>query len=317
MTFREFEPCERDYALMAALSDLEWPEWPDSAEEIRREDALRQPGAFFQRAFAELDGKAVACYTLVTPRGRGQSGVLDMQLMVSPEFGTPEIEAAVCREAARQAEAQGVPLVTCHCRDDRPARLKALEGEGFSAELREPVSGLDLTSFDATAYAPVVERVKGEGIVIASVAGLERAGVEWKRSMWELRARVMLDVPTVRPPFQESFEQFCQLTDDPVLFNPESKWVAHNGERIVGKTSLYLIHGKPENAATGLTGVLPEYRRRGIATAVKACALEWARSQGVRTVYTGNEEGNPMYQLNLAMGYRTVFSTLSMVKRSA
>jgi GNAT superfamily N-acetyltransferase len=59
---------------------------------------------------------------------------------------------------------------------------------------------------------------------------------------------------------------------------------------------------------TGFTGVLPTYRRRGIATALKVRALTYARGLLTSTgehplVRTGNEENNPMLQINLCLGF--------------
>ena len=59
-----------------------------------------------------------------------------------------------------------------------------------------------------------------------------------------------------------------------------------------------------EKIDTGLTGVIRSHRRRGIAMALKVQALEFARQRGFQTVMTDNEEKNPMYQLNLKLGFK-------------
>ena len=53
----------------------------------------------------------------------------------------------------------------------------------------------------------------------------------------------------------------------------------------------------------GLTGVVRAYRRPGIATALKVRTIEYARSVGAETIVTSNEENNPMYTLNLKLGF--------------
>jgi len=55
-----------------------------------------------------------------------------------------------------------------------------------------------------------------------------------------------------------------------------------------------------------LTGVVRTHRRRGVATALKVKGVEWARARGVRVIETDNEENNPMFDLNVALGYRPV-----------
>ena len=61
-----------------------------------------------------------------------------------------------------------------------------------------------------------------------------------------------------------------------------------------------------ENISTGLTGVLPEYRRQGLCSAVKIHALWDLKKKGFKKVFTGNEENNPMFQINLMLGFKKI-----------
>jgi len=47
-----------------------------------------------------------------------------------------------------------------------------------------------------------------------------------------------------------------------------------------------------------------DYRQRGIATALKVKAAEFAQQVGAATIMTMNEESNPMYQLNVQLGFK-------------
>src|SRR5262249_28262313 len=52
------------------------------------------------------------------------------------------------------------------------------------------------------------------------------------------------------------------------------------------------------------TGVLREYRRRGIAMALKLRAILYAKSAGYSRIKTWNEQGNrPMLSINEALGF--------------
>ena len=42
---------------------------------------------------------------------------------------------------------------------------------------------------------------------------------------------------------------------------------------------------------------------KGIATALKVKAFEKLREKGVKQVRTDNEENNPMYKINVALGF--------------
>ena len=47
-----------------------------------------------------------------------------------------------------------------------------------------------------------------------------------------------------------------------------------------------------------------DYRRQGIATALKVKALSKLKERGIKVVRTDNEKNNPMYLINVAMGFK-------------
>ena len=72
--------------------------------------------------------------------------------------------------------------------------------------------------------------------------------------------------------------------------------------------------GQQQNLNVGVTGVLPSHRRNGIATALKLKTIQYAIDYGAVTLKTGNEENNPMYDLNMALGFKPKPAWLSLRK---
>ena len=56
------------------------------------------------------------------------------------------------------------------------------------------------------------------------------------------------------------------------------------------------------------------HRRQGIATAMKVRAIGFAKEYGAKIVETDNEENNPMYFLNLKLGFESQPAWLSFEK---
>ena len=56
------------------------------------------------------------------------------------------------------------------------------------------------------------------------------------------------------------------------------------------------------------------HRRRGIGTALKIKAMEFADRVGATIIDTMNEENNPMYQLNIEMGFKEITAALTFEK---
>jgi ribosomal protein S18 acetylase RimI-like enzyme len=84
-------------------------------------------------------------------------------------------------------------------------------------------------------------------------------------------------------------EEFHQLTFENRWFDPATYLIAVYQSEYVG---LVRILGLPRQPRLGLVGVLPEYRRRGLARALLAAALRPLHERGVSTVSAEADESN-------------------------
>ena len=83
----------------------------------------------------------------------------------------------------------------------------------------------------------------------------------------------------------------------------------------IGSTDLcYFPKADPYKAWTRGLGVLKEFRRKGIATTLKIKAIEKLLAKGIIEVRTDNEENNPMYKINVALGFKPVPFSLEYMK---
>jgi len=91
------------------------------------------------------------------------------------------------------------------------------------------------------------------------------------------------------------------LRDEATL--PEGSFVALTDGDIVGYSGL-MTHDNEGVAEDGLTVVRREWRRRGLAKALKQRELAWARDAGLREVVTWTQTGNDgMRAVNERLGY--------------
>ena len=111
------------------------------------------------------------------------------------------------------------------------------------------------------------------------------------------------------------FKQFMKFTLDYYKNCYGMEIIAvFNGEYI-GSTNLYAsAKAEPYKAWTGGLGVLKKFRRKGIATAIKIKAIEKLVKKGITEIRTDNEENNPMYKINVSLGFKPVPFSLEYMK---
>ena len=97
---------------------------------------------------------------------------------------------------------------------------------------------------------------------------------------------------------------------------PEGSFVALADGDIVGYSGLCRLGDDPTLAEDGLTVVRRDWRRRGLATALKRAELHWAAANGIREIVTWTQRGNDgMRVANERLGY--VYRAVSVTMRGS
>jgi mycothiol synthase len=176
--------------------------------------------------------------------------------------------------------------------DDRS--LAWAERRGFDEVGRNSLLVLDLT----TVVAPTVE--PPEGIEIVSWA--ERPDVA--AGMYEVAREAYPDVPGEDEAEVAPFEEWLSMDMQGIGDSPEATFVALDGDEVVAYAKLSLSRARPAVAMHDITGVRRSWRGRGIAGALKAAEIAWAKQNGYERLETQNEERNePIRRLNERYGY--------------
>ncbi len=305
LTIRPFERTDEEYGEVVRIAAGLWPDEVESKDEFRHDDENRDRKWFHNRFLGRVDGQVVAVGTCGDMSWCHKPGKYFVEVNVDPQYqrkgiGTRMYEF-IAGELARREPTQ---LVTW-TREDHPEYIKFITDRGYAFAMRYAVSRLAVDEFDFERWSPVVGKVLDQGVAIHNVAELSTIDPDWKRTYYDLQWELFQDVPFTDPPTQQSFEQFCKRFENP-RFSMEAHWFAREGERCVGSSGLWLSGADKDKLYTGLTGVVRSHRRRAIASALKVKGIEWARERGARVIETDNEENNPMFDLNLLLGFRAV-----------
>ncbi|RMG88704.1 MAG: GNAT family N-acetyltransferase [Chloroflexi bacterium] len=188
--------------------------------------------------------------------------------------------------------------------ENRPFSIRFLEKRGFVEKMRNWESRLDTTNFDFSRYEGIEDKAAASGVQIKSLAELLEEDPDALRKLYDLEWVLVQDVPTTREstkvPFEEWVERYGEKNKG---YMPEGNFIAiaPDGEYI-GISALWRSQSN-DMLYTGLTGVKREWRRKSIARAMKIRAIRLAKDMGNRTICTWNEQNNPMYLLNVELGF--------------
>ena len=206
--------------------------------------------------------------------------------------------AASARRCSRRSPAWAVGLgyteLTGPVKETDEASIAWAARRGFVEVGRNSTLVLDLTAIEA----PVVEPPEG----IEIVPWAERP--ELAAGMYEVAREAYPDVPGEEDAEIASFEEWLSMDMQGAGDSPDATFVALADGHVVAYAKLSLSRARPSVAMHDMTGVLRAWRGRGIARALKAAEIAWAKEHGYERLETQNEERNePIRRLNVRHGY--------------
>jgi GNAT superfamily N-acetyltransferase len=189
----------------------------------------------------------------------------------------------------------GLDLLEAVVSDEDPESLAWAERRGFAEDRREKGVALRLAEIEPPAVEPPA------GIEIASWA--ERPNLA--RGIYEVALEASPDVPGWEDEIPEPFEDWLVNDMQGSGDKPEATFLALAGDEVVGYAKFSLTAAQPRTAHHDLTGIKRAWRGRGIARALKATQIRWAKENGYEELRTRNDERNaPIRHLNREFGYR-------------
>ena len=135
------------------------------------------------------------------------------------------------------------------------------------------------------------------------------------RKIHELSQLIQADMPREADFTPLSYEDWVTYSLKNPQLLPEGYIIAKDGPNYVGMSDVHQIDSEPGVLNQDDTGVIREYRGRGIATALKLKVIEFGKKNGYRTIRTWNESGkNPMLAINVKLGFKRQVGWILMEK---
>jgi RimJ/RimL family protein N-acetyltransferase len=161
---------------------------------------------------------------------------------------------------------------------------------------------LDLAGFDPARAEAAAREQEARGVVFATLAEEQaRRPTDWLPEFTDLENATRAHIDPPRTP-AEMVERLAFLK-----VAPEALFLARRGERYLGYTCVNVLESDGETLLQGWTGVRPEERARGLATALKLRAAAYAQTLGYRRIVTAPRRSNAAsLRANEKVGFRPV-----------
>jgi len=205
--------------------------------------------------------------------------------------------------ATAMMEALHEPGVTRLCtdvRDSDPESLAFAEHRGFERDGHVLESIIDLPEFDEGGFDAIVGCAESQGVRFFPYSATAMND-ESLRLLWSVNEEVGVDEPGSSGEVMR-FDDWKRSVGGAHWFAPEGQIVAAVGDEWVGLGAVgELTPGRFYNL---FTGVRRPHRGKGIAKALKALGIRYAKAQGGLTLRTHNNAKNePMLAINRSFGY--------------
>lgn len=305
----QFKPAEYAESLsqVAMIRTEALPDVPISKAELREQQRLRPSGLFRHFELIEADGELAGFWMLQQEPMFVNPGEMHLRCLIREAYQNRGIECEAVAKGIALAKQQNLTKVVALARTTHPGFSSALADAGFRAFHRDIISSLDLSRFCPDNWQAELSRISDQGIRIRCAKELESDNPSWIEQAYQVHIKLMQDVPFASHYTAPAFETWASKVRNPNLYDLSLMFFAFDNGTIVGETTLFRYDRKPELCLTGLTAVVREWRRRGIALALKIHSISFAKAHGIERIDTGNEEDNPAYLMNRKLGYKDLY----------
>ncbi|MGG1515874.1 GNAT family N-acetyltransferase [Paenibacillus oryzisoli] len=318
---RRMEP-PYDFTEIAPLLNMIWSE-PTTAEQLKTDEESIPPGKLHYNADGELEGwdrpKWVAedahghvlAYAIAWRAPWTEPGALICNLIVDPKHRGKGVGNAIHAALLAWATEVKASRLISFLRETDEMSLDFAARRGCVKERHTFESVLELDTFDGGQLFDTIAQVERNGIHFVTLA--EEPGEESERQLHELYRVTHQDIPG----FSEGypwFEEWKKWNIDRPGARPAWIHIAKDGDRYVGVVTLQQ-NEQTQAMYHDYTGVLPEYRGRRIALALKLLGIQTAKRHGVPYLRTHNDSLNgPMLHINRQLlGFRAEPGQYKMV----
>jgi len=298
---------EDDYGTWSQIVTRLEPGHPITPKELHSWDGVYRGSSLVKLAFLVEDrrsGGGVAYGSVRQVPNLYHPRRFWVDLLVDPDHQHRGIGRDLYGWLESLAKDRSVEILWTSVKEDDRRSVLFSERAGYSVRRRRWMSRLALDAARPIS-AGTKARALPSDVILTTLAeeGADRREV--RERVYRLDLAASRDEPHVSEMTEISFEEYEKAEFSGPRYFPEATFLARVGDQYVAVSSLHHLPAEPETLGVGFTGTLRAYRGRGLASALKWRAVEFARARGYRYLRTFNDSENPrMWSINERLGFR-------------
>ncbi len=308
---------ERDYEALAEIWNANFPDDRITAHEWRHDDKLFDETRYARRRYVAIDeetGKVIGYGIISHSPGMFHPQKFQLSIVVHPEWQRCGAGSLLYQKLMSDLQELNAVTVRTHVREDKTCAIAFVKKRGFVEERRVWELRLSVAEVDISPFLSVLERVSTQGIIITTLKEERERDPDCLRKLYELSIAIHADIPMPEQFTPVPFEEFKRWFQYPTLL-PDAYFIAKHGDRYIGLSNMWRSEANPKLLNQGITGVLREYRQRGVATALKVKTIDYAKRHGYQFISTWNDSTNAvMIALNEKLGFSRQVGWVTFVK---
>jgi GNAT superfamily N-acetyltransferase len=315
---RDFQ--DSDYRRLAEIYDAIFPERSRSIEEWRfYDDSLDKSKYYFQRyAALSTTGELLGLGELWNPPWMFHPKKFWFDGWVDPKHQHRGVGSAIYGKLVEELKRLEGTTAWMGIREDMAATVSFASKRGFSEKMRGWESIINPQSFDGSKFAAYATAASSAGITFSTLERELAEDPHCYEKLYDLVQTAFRDVPVADTPTDTPYDQWVSFEMKNPNLIPEAYMIAKDDDRYVGTSVVWRLKKEPHSLYQGLTGVIREYRGRGIAMTLKLRVLDFARRNGFDHIRTFNASTNEeMLAINRKLGFKRDSAWITFEKNFA
>ena len=315
---RKFNATDIEFKQLAKIDNLVNHDSINHPDDDKREWKIRDKNLVRDRLLLYYNSQIIG--VLYYNQGRDSNNKITFfTLHINPEFNTEKTRNLLFNKFLNEIAKYNSNKIITEVYDHPNYHLvrQFLIDNSFDLVQTNREYSCDIRKINIEKYIPLIKRLESDGIKFYDskneLKNTPNHYVKLEELIWTYEQDIPIPdgIPHTRMPYDQVMKQ--QIDFEENHYGVEI--VAVKNGQYIGSTDIEVFFKtEPHKGWTGGLGVLKEFRRKGIATALKIKAIEVLLKKGITELRTDNEENNPMYKINLALGFQPVPFSLEYMK---